>query len=135
MTELLNAPVLEAPTQETAVPPLPARDLRRAHSIVERPEPGHYLAVDQGEGVVFLALEREHTRIGRSPAADVVFDDSSISRRHAILARRGDTTVILDDRSLNGVFVNGERIGEAALRDGDEVALGRVRLRFVDVPA
>ena len=82
---------------------------------------------------MLLELDREFTRIGRNPSADVVIDDQSVSRRHAIVTQRGDTTVILDDRSLNGTFVNGERIGESPLRDGDTIALGRVHLRYVEV--
>ena len=70
--------------------------------------------------------------IGRSPAADIVLDDASVSRRHALITRRGERTVILDDRSLNGVHVNGTRVSEAELHDGDTVAFGRVQLRFVE---
>jgi pSer/pThr/pTyr-binding forkhead associated (FHA) protein len=43
-----------------------------------------------------------------------------------------ERTVILDDRSLNGVAVNGTRVGEAELHDGDTIAVGRVQLRFVE---
>ena len=53
---------------------------------------------------------REWTRIGRSLAADVRFDDPTVSRRHALIVRQADGVRVLDDRSLNGVFVNGERV-------------------------
>ena len=43
-----------------------------------------------------------------------------------------DVTVILDDRSLNGVTVNGKRVNEAALQDGDALTIGRVQLRYVE---
>ena len=73
--------------------------------------------------------------IGRSPAADIVLDDASVSRRHALITRRGEQTVILDDRSRNGVHVNGKRVSEATLTDGDidrlrarDVALRRTRV-------
>ena len=61
-----------------------------------------------------------------------MLDDASVSRRHALVTRRGERTVILDDRSRNGVYVNGERVSEADLRDGDTIAVGRVQLRFVE---
>ena len=64
--------------------------------------------------------------------ADIVLDDSSVSRRHALVTKRGDTTVILDDRSLNGVQVNGTRVSEAALKDGDVVLVGHVTLRYIE---
>ena len=57
-----------------------------------------------------VALTREWTRIGRSLAADVRFDDPTVSRRHALIVRQPDGVRVLDDRSLNGVFVNGARV-------------------------
>ena len=80
-------------------------------------------------------LAREWTRIGRSLAADVRFDDPTVSRRHALIVRQPDGVRVLDDRSLNGVFVNGERIEWRALRDGDELVVGRHHLHFIDQPA
>jgi pSer/pThr/pTyr-binding forkhead associated (FHA) protein len=56
-----------------------------------------------------------------------------VSRRHALVTLRGARTVVLDDRSLNGVQVNGTRVSEAPLADGDLVALGRVLLRYLEV--
>ena len=54
------------------------------------------------------AISREWTRIGRSLAADVRFDDATVSRRHALIVNQADGVRVLDDRSLNGVYVNGE---------------------------
>ncbi|HZC29764.1 MAG TPA: FHA domain-containing protein, partial [Gaiellaceae bacterium] len=78
-------------------------------------------------------LEREWTRIGRSLAADVRFDDPTVSRRHALIVRQADGVRVLDDRSLNGVFVNGERVEWRVLTDGDEIVVGRYRLHFLEV--
>ncbi len=97
-------------------------------------EPGQYLAYDDGEGPRVVALTREWTRIGRSLAADVRFDDPTVSRRHALIVRRPDGVRVLDDRSLNGVFVNGERVEWSQLGDGDQILVGRHRLHFLDVP-
>ena len=55
-----------------------------------------------------------------------------MSRRHALITRRGEKTVILDDRSLNGLQVNGKRVTESELRDGDTVIVGHVSLRYVE---
>jgi pSer/pThr/pTyr-binding forkhead associated (FHA) protein len=123
----------EAPTQETGtLPRIPEQERRRAPRTMPRLSPGRYLAIEDGEEVVLLALDRELTHIGRSPSSDVVLDDASVSRRHALITRRGERTVILDDRSRNGVHVNGKRVGEAALQDGDTIVVGRVVLRFVE---
>jgi predicted nucleic acid-binding Zn-ribbon protein len=98
-------------------------------------EPGEYVLYEDGEDTRAVALTREWTRIGRSLAADVRFDDPTVSRRHALVVRQADGVRVLDDRSLNGVFVNGERVEWRALHDGDEILVGRYRLRFVSVPA
>ena len=60
------------------------------------------------------------------------FDDPTVSRRHALIVRQPDGVRVLDDRSLNGVFVNGERVEWRVLRDGDEIVVGRYRLHFLD---
>ncbi|MBV9415370.1 MAG: FHA domain-containing protein [Solirubrobacterales bacterium] len=98
-------------------------------------EPGQYLAYrTEGENPVAYPLQREWTRIGRSLAADIRFDGPTVSRRHALIVRQPDGLRVLDDRSLNGVFVNGERVEWSTLADGDEVVIGRHHLHFVDVP-
>jgi pSer/pThr/pTyr-binding forkhead associated (FHA) protein len=99
-------------------------------------EPGQYLAYRSSNGtVVTFPLAREWTRIGRSLAADIRFDDPTVSRRHALIVRQPDGLRVLDDRSLNGVFVNGERVEWSTLADGDIVVIGRHRLHFLDAPA
>jgi DNA-directed RNA polymerase subunit RPC12/RpoP len=96
--------------------------------------PGQYVLYRNGEERVVVALTREWTRIGRSLAADIRFDDPTVSRRHALIVRQPDGLRVLDDRSLNGVFVNGERVEWSTLADGDEIVIGRHHLFFVDVP-
>jgi pSer/pThr/pTyr-binding forkhead associated (FHA) protein len=98
-------------------------------------EPGQYLAFGEDRESRIVALTREWTRIGRSLAADVRFDDPSVSRRHALLVRGHDGVRVLDDRSLNGVFVNGERVEWSSLNDGDEIIVGSHSLHFIDVSA
>lgn len=99
-------------------------------------QPGQYVAFRMpDEPVTVFALRREWTRIGRSLAADVRFDDPTVSRRHALIVRQPDGLRVLDDRSLNGVFVNGERVEWSTLADGDEIVIGRHHLHFVDIPA
>jgi DNA-directed RNA polymerase subunit RPC12/RpoP len=96
------------------------------------PAPGQYLAYDDAGRTRIVPLEKEWTRVGRSLAADVRFDDPTVSRRHALIVRQPDGVRVLDDRSLNGVFVNGERVEWRALRDGDEIVVGRYRLHFLE---
>jgi pSer/pThr/pTyr-binding forkhead associated (FHA) protein len=98
-------------------------------------EPGEYLAYRSPVGdVVAFGVRAEWTRIGRSLAADIRFDDPTVSRRHALIVRQPDGLRVLDDRSLNGVFVNGERVEWSTLADGDEIVIGRHHLHFVEIP-
>jgi hypothetical protein len=97
-------------------------------------QPGQYLIFEADrDRIDVVPLNAEWTRIGRSLAADVRFDDPTVSRRHALIVRQPDGVRVLDDRSLNGVFVNGERVEWSVLGDGDEILVGRHSLRFVDV--
>jgi len=94
------------------------------------PEPGRYVACREDGGEIRLfPIERGWTRIGRSAAADIRLDHPSVSRRHAlIVSEQPDALRVLDDRSLNGVFLNGEVVEWGRLEDGDELAIGRYRL-------
>jgi pSer/pThr/pTyr-binding forkhead associated (FHA) protein len=74
----------------------------------------------------------EWTRIGRALTADIRFDDPTVSRRHAIIVCQGGSARVLDDRSLNGVFLKGERVEWGNLEDGDELVIGRHHLYFLD---
>jgi DNA-directed RNA polymerase subunit RPC12/RpoP len=98
-------------------------------------ESGQYIVYRSDDESIIYSLTREWTRIGRSLAADIRFDDPTVSRRHALIVRQPDGLRVLDDRSLNGVFVNGERVEWSTLADGDEVVIGRHHLHFIDVAA
>ncbi len=94
---------------------------------------GDYLAVELDDTVRVLPLADGWTRIGRSLSADVRLDDPSVSRRHALVYRDADGAKVLDDRSLNGVFRNGERVDLAELDDGDVLGVGRFALHFMQL--
>jgi FHA domain/Zinc-ribbon containing domain len=95
---------------------------------------GHYLVFRDGSHVSVMPLIREWTKIGRSLTADIRLDDPTVSRRHALVCRQREGVRVLDDRSLNGVFLNGERTEWAELHDGDELLIGRYHLYFVERP-
>ena len=94
--------------------------------------PGRYLAFEQDGRVVVCPVSREWTRIGRSLAADIRFDDATVSRRHALIACEEGGVRVLDDRSLNGIQVNGRRVEWSPLADGDEILIGRHTVYFMD---
>lgn len=103
----------------------------REHLIAQATAPaGRYLSVERDGETLLLALSRPITHIGRGLIADVRLEDPHVSRRHAILALRGDGARVLDDRSGNGTFVNGRRITVSHLSDGDVLRFGRAVLRY-----
>jgi hypothetical protein len=121
-------------SRDTAALPLVEASWReRTPATLPELTPGRYLALEDGGEYVVLGLGEESVRVGRSPSADLVIDDASVSRRHAVVVWRDARTVILDDRSRNGIVVNGARVQDAALADGDEIALGNVALRYLEV--
>jgi pSer/pThr/pTyr-binding forkhead associated (FHA) protein len=111
---------------------LDERVRRRAAPDRANLEPGRYLEVAGPVETVVIPLEDGVVRVGRSHSADLRLDDLSVSRRHAIL-EVGTEPRILDDRSSNGTFVNGARVDQATLRNGDEIAVGRVLLRYLEL--
>jgi predicted RNA-binding Zn-ribbon protein involved in translation (DUF1610 family) len=94
---------------------------------------GDYLGYETPDRSRVMPLQDGWTRVGRSLAAHVRFDDPTVSRRHALIHRDRTGARILDDRSLNGVFVNGHRVDWRELEDGDEIAIGAFRLYFMRV--
>jgi predicted RNA-binding Zn-ribbon protein involved in translation (DUF1610 family) len=94
---------------------------------------GDYIAYEDDERVRVIALQEGWTRIGRSLTARIRFDDPTVSRRHALVHRSDEGTRILDDRSLNGVFVNGAHVDMRALEDGDQVSIGRFQLHYISL--
>ena len=125
MSALANEPrPVNDPT--AALEALPHGDDHRGDPAFDHLGPGRYLVC--GEDA--FALTADVTHVGRGITADVRLDDHTVSARHAIVVARGDRLRILDDRSTNGTLVNGRRVDEAVLRDGDVIVLGRVVLTY-----
>jgi pSer/pThr/pTyr-binding forkhead associated (FHA) protein len=80
-------------------------------------------------GARFL-LDSDEVSTGRHPNSDIFLDDVTVSRKHATFRREGDVFLVRDVGSLNGTYVNRERIDEAALKTRDEVQIGKFRLVF-----
>jgi pSer/pThr/pTyr-binding forkhead associated (FHA) protein len=93
---------------------------------------GRYLAFEESGRRTVVPVSREWTRIGRSLGADLRFDDATVSRRHALVAVDENGARVLDDRSLNGITVNGTRVETSPLTDGDEIGIGRHVLYFLE---
>jgi pSer/pThr/pTyr-binding forkhead associated (FHA) protein len=76
-------------------------------------------------------LDLDVTRLGRHPDSEIFLDDVTVSRRHAVIDRRPDGYEISDGGSLNGTYLDHERVERAALRDMQEIQVGRFVLTFV----
>lgn len=76
-------------------------------------------------------LDTDATVIGRHPESDIFLDDITVSRRHAEIRRSNNSFSLHDVGSLNGTYVNRERVEETALRSGDEVQIGKFKLVFL----
>ncbi|MGH3361427.1 MAG: FHA domain-containing protein [Nocardioides sp.] len=93
---------------------------------------GHALLVVQrgpGAGSRFL-LDEDQINAGRHPDSQIFLDDVTVSRRHAEFHRSGEDFTVSDAGSLNGTYVNRDRIDRVQLSDGDEVQIGKYRLVF-----
>jgi pSer/pThr/pTyr-binding forkhead associated (FHA) protein len=144
------------PLTRSAAPPVPGEpgDSTSTISLGAIPdvEPGDELAPEQmavealppdtallvvkrgpNAGSRFL-LDSDRTTAGRHPESDIFLDDVTVSRRHAEFYRRGAQFSVRDVGSLNGTYVNRERIDEAGLSGGDEVQIGKFRLVFLTNP-
>jgi hypothetical protein len=103
-----------------------------AADIVDELPTGFALLVVQrgpNAGSRFL-LDQEVTTAGRHPDSDIFLDDVTVSRKHATFSRTPDGYTITDAGSLNGTYLNRERIDAAPLGNGDEVQIGKFRLLF-----
>ena len=93
---------------------------------------GHALLVVQrgpGAGSRFL-MDADVVNAGRHPDSEIFLDDVTVSRRHAEFHRSGASFTVSDVGSLNGTYVNRDRIDRVQLKDGDEVQIGKYRLVF-----
>jgi len=80
-------------------------------------------------------LLKEEVSIGRSSENDVVLNDFSVSRKHAILTRKGEAWSVRDNKSTNGIRVNGKTVADLEIKDGDEIGVGTFTLRLRDDPS
>ena len=118
--------------QAVDTPGEPAADEALTVSMGDLPEGLGMLVVKRGPNAGSrYVLDADLTTAGRHPDSDIFLDDVTVSRRHAEFYRHGDRFTVRDVGSLNGTYVNRERIEEAELFGGDEVQIGKFRLLFM----
>ena len=131
-SETIIRPVAEGATER--VDPIACLDERTISqaSNSDSAGPGRYIEVQGAGRTLLIPIATDVVHIGRGLSADLHLDESSVSRRHAILVPRATGARILDDRSSNGTFVNGRRVQQADLANGDVIVIGRVVLRYLE---
>jgi pSer/pThr/pTyr-binding forkhead associated (FHA) protein len=110
--------------------PLSPRTQRHATVRLPMPPPGRFLAIEHGPELLLLPIAGGVTTIGRSPTADIELDDHRVAARHAAVIVRGERVVVLGRGAEVGV--NGRRVDEAELTDGDRITIGAARLIYID---
>jgi len=131
--------VLPSESSETTVIFQPVDD---RGEVVEEESPIAQMELPRGAGVLVVKrgpnvgarylLEQDVTRAGRHPESDIFLDDITVSRRHAEFRREEDGRVVVCDvGSLNGTYVNRERIEKQVLSGGDEVQIGKFKLIYL----
>jgi pSer/pThr/pTyr-binding forkhead associated (FHA) protein len=113
-------------------PPAEAPDDELPVDVSELAEGDALLLVKRGPnaGARFL-LDQDRVRAGRHPDSEIFLDDITVSRRHVEFTRAGGTWTIKDAGSLNGTYLNRDRVEESRLSSGDEVQIGKFKLVFL----
>ena len=113
-------------------PPADTPDDELAVDVSELAEGDGLLLVKRGPnaGARFL-LDQDRVRAGRHPDSEIFLDDITVSRRHVEFTRSGGTWTIKDAGSLNGTYLNRDRVEESRLSSGDEVQIGKFKLVFL----
>ena len=127
-TTIIGLPALNIPVTSSGDRPLTQDDL----DTISRLSQGSALLISTRgavSGSRYL-LDEDEVRVGRDPHADILLDDSTVSRAHAVFRRDGTTFSVVDAGSLNGTYVNRERVDEQRLKNGDEIMIGKFRLVF-----
>ena len=120
-------------TQSIGVPEVDQAEVADQESVEAVPSGSALLVVRRGPNAGSrFPLEVDLVTAGRHPESDIFLDDVTVSRRHAQFVRSGAGYVVKDVGSLNGTYVNRQRIDEAVLSGGDEVQIGKYRLVYLE---
>ncbi|BDR53014.1 FHA domain-containing protein [Bombiscardovia nodaiensis] len=127
-TTIIGMPALHIPVTATGDRPLTQDDLNTISGL----DQGSALLISTRgavSGSRYL-LDEDQVSVGRDPQADILLDDSTVSRTHAVFKRSEQGYVVEDTGSLNGTYVNRERVDQAELHNGDEIMIGKFRLVY-----
>ncbi|MDX6631587.1 MAG: hypothetical protein QOH00_3833 [Gaiellales bacterium] len=128
LPDVPTVPAVPAVPPAGGTPPPTPYEPRLDETMIARPEAREELVLLHDDQRT--VIDGPVVQIGRAPGCDIVLDDRNVSRRHAEIRRRGPVVVLVDLDSTNGTIVNGRRVREHPLADGDRITLGNSRLTF-----
>ncbi|MDK6294794.1 FHA domain-containing protein [Gardnerella swidsinskii] len=127
-TTIIGMPAIHIPMNTTSDRPMQQDDFDTIAKLL----PGTALLISTRgavSGSRYL-LDEDLVTVGRDSHADILLDDSTVSRAHAVFKRHNGVFSISDSGSLNGTYVNRERVDKSVLHNGDEIMIGKFRLVF-----
>mgnify|MGYP000174331019 FL=1 len=127
-TTIIGLPAITVPVTSTGDRPLTKEDL---NTIMRLADGTALLISTRGavSGSRYL-LDEDEITVGRDPSSDILLDDSTVSRTHAVFRRINGNYSVIDAGSLNGTYVNRQRVDSQELKNGDEIMIGKFRLVF-----
>ncbi len=127
-TTIIGLPAITVPVTSTGDRPLTKEDLNTIMRLADGPA---LLISPTGAapGARYL-LDHDEITVGRDPSSDILLDDSTVSRTHAVFRRINGNYSVIDAGSLNGTYVNRQRVDSQELKNGDEIILGKFRLVY-----
>ena len=127
-TTIIGLPAITVPVTSTGDRPLTKEDL---NTIMRLADGTALLICTRGavSGSRYL-LDEDEITVGRDPSSDILLDDSTVSRTHAVFRRINGNYSVIDAGSLNGTYVNRQRVDSQELKNGDEIILGKFRLVY-----
>ena len=127
-TTIIGLPAITVPVTSTGDRPLTKEDL---DTIMRLSDGTARLISTRGavSGSRYL-LDEDEITVGRDPRADILLDDSTVSRSHAVFRRVNGAYSVIDAGSLNGTYVNRQRVDQKQLNNGDEIMIGKFRLVY-----
>lgn len=127
-TTIIGLPAITVPVTSTGDRPLTKEDL---DTIMRLSDGTALLISTRGavSGSRYL-LDEDEITVGRDSRADILLDDSTVSRSHAVFRRVNGAYSVIDAGSLNGTYVNRQRVDQKQLNNGDEIMIGKFRLVY-----
>lgn len=127
-TTIIGLPAITVPVTSTGDRPLTKEDLNTIMRLAD----GTALLISTRGAVSDsrYLLDEDEITVGRDPSSDILLDDSTVSRTHAVFRRINGNYSVIDAGSLNGTYVNRQRVDSQELKNGDEIILGKFRLVY-----